>query len=264
MKIGPWDWAGPLVKWPLNNPKLSDSAITAAEVRWRLSQWRGEGERETEQREERERGRWQLSKRVRVEDRTMGARRTSIHSHPLLYVWTHVCICTYSPPISLNITFSLLPSILFNPHRDKQFGVDATCLQTGKWKVSHLNTYRLHKRISGSRAVSHRIYTNACNYIHKHINEAVSLSWKAPCRHMWSCHASFLLHCACVCVCMIQDWFISGYLKILNDYCRTKTLHGHLFVAWSLLATLSGIYVILHYTSFIFYSHILQTDIFRP
>lgn len=47
---------GTLIKWPLYNLKLSDSAITAAEVRWRLSQWRGKGERETEQREEREKG----------------------------------------------------------------------------------------------------------------------------------------------------------------------------------------------------------------
>lgn len=107
--------------------------------------------------------------------------------------------------------------------------------------------YYLH--ISGSHVVSHRIYTNACNYTYVYKLSCFLCPGKLH-AGMWSSHASSLLHC--MCMCMIQDWFISGYLYILTDSCRTKTIKDP-FLSLIIIS-----YEICNYTLYLMFYHLFS------
>ncbi len=122
--------------------KLSDSAITITEVRWRLSQWR-EGERQTEEEEERERG---GGNRARKSWRLNHGSQTDLYipTPTLIYIYIYghrYAFAFTAPDLSHHHFFPLFPR--FHLILNTNTLVWAQCVQTCK---SHLHTCRLHKR----------------------------------------------------------------------------------------------------------------------
>ncbi len=139
----------------------SEVALESVERRKRERQT-GKGEVATEQ--------------ERVEDWTMGARRTSIYPHPHLYIYGLMYAFAFTAPdLSHHHFFPLFPRFHLTLNKTNTLvwtqGVckPASLIYTRAGSTRGLLCFRLANHVLFYSIIT---YTNACNYIDMNINEA--------------------------------------------------------------------------------------------
>ncbi len=149
--------------------KLSDSAITITEVRWRLSQWRGERERDRQ-----ERGRWQPSKKELKTEPWEPDGPLYTHTHTYIYGLMYAFAFT-APDLSHHHFFPVFPWFHLTLNKTNTLvwtqGVckPASLIYTHAGSTRGLLCFRLANHVLFYSIIT---YTNACNYIDMNINEA--------------------------------------------------------------------------------------------
>ncbi len=154
----------------------SEVALESVERRRREADRRGGGERK---------GRWQPSKKeLKTEPwEPDGPLPTLIYIY--IYIYGHGYAFAFTAPdLAHHHFFPLFPRFHLILNKTNIL-VWTQCVQTCN---SHLHTCRLHKRTVVFTVFQISESWCFCSF----------LSWKAPCKHMWSSHASFLLHSVCV------------------------------------------------------------------